>query len=80
MSVLDVINGIFESENLPNVTCDTRLSESGLDSFGYMIFWMVLQETYGMFISLEEISMLDYESIRMQEIIQRIEDAQNNQS
>lgn len=77
-SILNDLNEIIESENGKKLNLLDALSKSELDSFGYCLFWVSIEEKYGKCFPHDEISTLDYNTLTMQSIIDRIIDVQNN--
>lgn len=77
-SILETINETIETEHGKPLAEDNVLSDSELDSFGYAIFWIAIEEKYGSCFSKEEVSGFNYHQIRIKSIIDRIIDVQNN--
>lgn len=78
--VLRYINGVLEGEGAKSICLSDTLKNSNLDSFGYMLLWIALEERYGKVFDMDEINALDYETMRIETLIQRIVDVQNNPS
>ena len=77
---LAFINGVLMGEGAQRVCENDTLSSSGIDSFGYILLWVALDERYGKIFELDEIGMMDYDTMRIETLIQRIVDVQNNPS
>lgn len=74
------INGVLEGEGAKSICLGDTLKNSDLDSFGYMLLWVALEERYGKILALDEIGAFDYEATTIDKLIQRIVDVQNNPS
>lgn len=70
--ILSFINTTLQTEGCSIVDVNHTLRETGLDSFGYIILWMALEERYGHFILPLEMSDMDYDTTTIKEIIDRI--------
>lgn len=78
--VLKYINGVLSGEGAKSIGLNDTLKNSDLDSFGYMLLWVALEERYGKVFGMDDINALDYETMRIETLIQRIVDVQNNPS
>jgi len=77
-SILTYLNEVIKSENGNEVEEENILPESNMDSFGYAIFWLSIEQKYGKCFPHDEISKIDYKTLTIKAIIDRIIDAQNN--
>lgn len=73
IEILEKINEVIDTEHGKAVGEDSLLIESGMDSFGYAIFWLSLDETLGKCFSTEEVSSFDYKTLKISQLIDRIE-------
>lgn len=69
--LLDTINGIIEAERGCALSEESLLTDSGMDSFSYAVFWLTLSE-FGIDLSDEWIDTLDYKSLKVSDIIDKI--------
>lgn len=76
--ILSFVNTILHQEGVASAQMQTTLHETGLDSFGYIILWMALEERYGGVFSLYDISALDYETTTMAMLCETIANAKIN--
>lgn len=76
--ILVYINETIKSENGNEVQEENILPDSNMDSFGYAIFWLSIEQKYGKCFTHDEISKIDYKTLTVKAIIDRIIDAQNN--
>lgn len=68
------VNEILESENaIPLEDENSLLTESELDSFGYAVLWIELNEEYECF-DVEYVNSINYEEYRLKDLIQRVKD------
>lgn len=73
--IIEKVNEILVSENAKALEDENQLlTESELDSFGYAILWIELNEEYKCF-SVEYVNAIDYETYKLKDLIKRIEDA-----
>mgnify|MGYP000182763278 CR=1 FL=1 len=73
--IIEKVNEILVSENAKALEDENQLlTESELDSFGYAILWIELNEEYKCF-SVEYVNEIDYETYTLKDLIKRIEDA-----
>lgn len=77
-TILSYLNETIVSENGKALKEEDTLSKSEIDSFGYALFWIAIEEQYGKCFPHDEVSTLDYKALTIQAIIDRIIDAQNN--
>lgn len=77
-AILAYINETITCENGKELTEENTLTQSEIDSFGYALFWIAIEEQYGKCFPHDEVSTLDYKTLTIQVIIDRIIDAQNN--
>ncbi|MDD2267471.1 hypothetical protein [Sulfuricurvum sp.] len=68
---LKSINDIIEAERGSTLHEDQLLIESGMDSFSYAVFWLSLSDM-GMNLNDEWIDTLDYETLTVSIIIDKI--------
>lgn len=76
--ILAFINTVLEKESVAYANMQTTLQATGLDSFGYIILWMALEERYGGVFSLYDITALNYETTTMAMLCETIANAQTN--
>ena len=74
--ILDIINAILEAERAAQLREDQLLIESDMDSFSYAVFWLTLAE-HGFDMSDTWIDTLDYKTLTVAMIIDKIEEHQN---
>jgi len=72
MSTLDRINQALLSREAKALSAEDYLLDSDMDSFSYAMFWMELDEAYGIF-TLEYIQSIEYATLTMADIINRID-------
>jgi acyl carrier protein len=73
--IIEKVNEILVSENAkPLEDENDLLIDSELDSFGYVILWIELNEEYKCF-SVEYVNEIDYDSYKLKDLIQRIQNA-----
>ncbi len=77
-SILHYLNETIEAEHGKALHEDSTLSESEIDSFGYALFWLSIEEKYGKCFPSDEMRAFNYEALTIKVIIDRIIDAQNN--
>lgn len=71
--IQEFVNEILENENAkPLQNLDDLLIDSELDSFGYAILWIELQEKYKCF-SVEYVNEIDYEVYTLRDLVERIQ-------
>ena len=67
--VLEFINKIIEEEHGNSITEDSLLTDSEIDSFGYAMFWLSINQNYG----IEEIkgidNGIDYKTLLVSDVI-----------
>ena len=67
--ILEFINKIIEEEHGNSVTEDSLLTDSEIDSFGYAMFWLSINQNYG----IEEIkgidNGIDYNTLLVSDVI-----------
>ena len=67
--VLEFINKIIEDEHGNSITEDSLLTDSEIDSFGYAMFWLSINQKYG----IEEIkgidNGIDYNTLLVSDVI-----------
>ena len=67
--ILEFINKIIEEEHGNPVTEDSLLTDSEIDSFGYAMFWLSVNQKYG----IEEIkgidNGIDYKTLLVSDVI-----------
>ena len=67
--ILEFINKIIEEEHGNPVTEDSLLTDSEIDSFGYAMFWLSINQNYG----IEEIkgidNGIDYKTLLVSDVI-----------
>lgn len=74
-NIIDVVNIIFLTENAKVLKDENSLLiDSELDSFGYAILWIELDEEYGCF-SIEYIDSIDYETYTLKDLYERANNA-----
>lgn len=72
--IIEKVNEILTSENAKELESEEQLlTQSDLDSFGYAILWIELNEEYGCF-DVEYVNSIDYETYRLGDLIKRVED------
>lgn len=76
--ILTNLNETIETEHGKHVTEENVLTDSELDSFGYALFWIAIEEQYGVCFSKEEVSGFNYHRILVRDIIDRIVHVKNN--
>jgi hypothetical protein len=73
--IIKDVNNILTSENANALkNKDSLLIDSGLDSFGYAVLWIELNEKYQCF-SVEYVNEIDYDNYRLRDIIERVKNA-----
>lgn len=73
--IIEKVNEILTRENAKILKDKEQLLiESALDSFGYAILWIELNEVYKCF-QVEYVDKIDYQSYRLKDLIKRIENA-----
>lgn len=73
--IIDKVNEILVTENAkPLEDKNDLLINSELDSFGYIILWIELNEEYKCF-PVEYVNEIDYDSYKLKDLIKRIENA-----
>jgi acyl carrier protein len=71
--IIEKVNEILVSENAkPLEDENDLLIDSELDSFGYVILWIELNEEYKCF-PVEYVNEIDYDSYKLKDLIQRIQ-------
>jgi len=76
--ILTSLNETIETEHGKPITEENVLSDSEIDSFGYAIFWLSIEEKYGKCFLNDEMRAFNYETLTIKAIIDRIINAQNN--
>jgi len=76
--ILAILNETIETEHGKPLYEENVLSDSELDSFGYALFWIAIEEQYGTCFSKEEVSAFNYHQILVRNIIDRIVHVKNN--
>ena len=76
--ILAYLNETIETEHGKAVIEENVLSDSELDSFGYALFWIAIEEQYGQCFSKEEVRGFNYHQILVRDIIDRIVHVKNN--
>lgn len=76
--ILAFINTVLHEEGVSCAKPETTLKETRLDSFGYIILWMAIEERYGSVFSLYDISALNYETTTMAMLCETIAHAKIN--
>ncbi|MFY9075345.1 hypothetical protein OZZ08_10300 [Malaciobacter mytili] len=73
--IIEKVNEILVSENAKSLEDENDLLiDSELDSFGYAILWIELNEEYKCF-PVEYVNEIDYDSYKLKDLIQRIQNA-----
>lgn len=73
--IIEKVNEILVSENAKSLEDENDLLiDSELDSFGYAILWIELNEEYKCF-PVEYVNEIDYDSYKLKDLIKRIENA-----
>ncbi|QDF28991.1 hypothetical protein [Halarcobacter anaerophilus] len=73
--IIETINRILVEENAkPLKNENDLLIDSELDSFGYAILWIELNEEYKCF-PVEYVNEIDYETYKLKDLIERIQNA-----
>lgn len=71
--IIEKVNEILVSENAKSLEDENDLLiDSELDSFGYAILWIELNEEYKCF-PVEYVNEIDYDSYKLKDLIQRIQ-------
>lgn len=71
--IIEKVNEILVSENAKSLEDENDLLiDSELDSFGYAILWIELDEEYKCF-PVEYVNEIDYDSYKLKDLIQRIQ-------
>ena len=67
--IIEFINKIIEEEHGNSLTEDSLLTDSEIDSFGYAMFWLSINQNYG----IEEIkgidNGIDYKTLLVSDVI-----------
>lgn len=70
-TLLETINGIIEAERGIALHEEQLLTDSNMDSFSYAVFWLTLSD-HGISLSDEWIDTLDYDVLKVSNIIDKI--------
>lgn len=66
--MLDRINEIILEQEGEEVTLDSRLKDSGMDSFSYAFFWAYIQDEYPEFTD-PYINSIDYDTYTLRDMV-----------
>lgn len=70
----DFINKVLVTENAKAIKEDELLKDSNLDSFGYAILFITLQEDLNLnCFEKEYLNSIDYETFKMKDLLDRIQ-------
>lgn len=72
VDIFNLINKIFITENAKAIEEDNLLTDSGLDSFGYAILFIELDEKFNCF-DKDYLNNIDYSYYKMKDLLNRIE-------
>ena len=71
LEILITINELVEAEHGAMVNLDSKLVDADLDSFGYTVFFIDLDEKYGCY-SKEDAMNVNYNTITIRDIVNRV--------
>jgi len=73
--ILNVINRVIREEKGSRVKLEDKLQSANLDSFGYTVLFLNLDDKYGIFNDIPEdvdpFSTIDWKTITVQEVINK---------
>ena len=70
--ILEFINAVIKEEHGNAVTEEQLLTECGIDSFGYAIFWTTLEAKYGVELAKHVDKNVDYTILTVSNVIDMI--------
>lgn len=70
--ILSHINKIIKQEHGTRVELDNLLIDSGIDSFGYAIFFLELEDKYNIEFTPEYVKDIDYKKFKVSDLIEHI--------
>lgn len=71
IDILNYINKVIKKERGKEVTEESTIADSELDSFSYALFWLSLENKYGKFYD-DEIEKIPMSEIKVGQIIDKV--------
>lgn len=71
--ILDELNEIIETEDGNSINAEDFVGSSGIDSFGFSMFIIEVDERYNIWTQ-QEVEDMDYKNLTMQMVIDRIKE------
>ena len=71
IEILNYINKVIKKERGKEVTEESMIADSGIDSFSYAILWLSLENKYGKFYN-DEIEKIPVSEIKVGQIIDKV--------